>query len=389
MLVMSIVYAVLNYFLVFNTPWYIFAGLAASALGSYAFSKFNRQTLAKLFGLINFNVIIYCVASSESQPTNINLYFATAGTAALVLFNPTKTRLAFVFIGMSFMLYMAAIHLPYSPLEHRTFSSGQLFFISLVNVLVFAYVTTYLVVLLLRSNFRKKENLKKQNRILLKVNKELDRFTYSASHDLRAPISSVLGLLNLSEAEKSEEQRGKYLQMMRKQMESMDRFIRSIMDYSKNINQKIELTEIVVGEQIQEAFDELRFMDGASEMDFLCEGIDRMVIRTDVTRLRIILSNLISNAIKYRDTNKERQSLTIRASQEGQQLKIEFLDNGIGIPPAYHAKIMDMFFRAHATSTGSGLGLYITRETLATMGGSIQFTSEAGKGSTFTIALPA
>ena len=389
MVVMSIVYAILNKVYDFNAPWIILAGLALSGFGTYILSRLKMQQASRVFGLLTFNGIIYCVASSEHQLTNINLYFATAGTAALGLFDYTESKKAFAFIGLSFLLFLAAKYLNYSPLPERTFTAKQLLYISSVNLVVFIYVSSYLIVLLLRSNHYNKKSLKEQNVALTKSNKELDRFTYSSSHDLRAPLSSLLGLINLSEKEKQESTRNEYLKMMRKQIESMDRFIREIMDYSKNINQEVHLTEIGVSDQIKDILAELRYMQGAKEMDIQCEGIGPLIIRSDVTRLRIIFSNLISNAIKYRDASKPKCTLFISASPSAYSTQIDFIDNGIGIHPTHHSKILDMFYRAHETSIGSGLGLYITQETLATLGGALQFTSEVGKGSTFSITLPA
>ena len=238
-------------------------------------------------------------------------------------------------------------------------------------------------------NHYKKESLREQNDALIKSNKELDRFTYSSSHDLRAPLSSLLGLINLSETEKQESTRNQYLKMMRKQIETMDQFIRDIMDYSKNINQEVHLTEIVVSDLVKDILSQLHYIEGVNEMDIRYEGIGPLTIRSDVTRLRVVFTNLISNAIKYRDVDKPSCTLIISASSTAHSTQFDFIDNGIGIHSAHHGKILEMFYRAHETSTGSGLGLYITHETVATLGGTLQFTSEVGKGSTFSISLPA
>jgi len=102
----------------------------------------------------------------------------------------------------------------------------------------------------------------------------------------------------------------------------------------------------------------------------------------------VILNNLISNAIKYADYSKSNSYILIKAWSEAKQLIIAIEDNGIGIEAALQPKIFDMFYRATTLSSGSGLGLYIVKESLEKMQGSIAFQSEFTKGSTFQISLP-
>jgi len=388
MFMVTIAFFALNHYYNLMMPWYIFGALGSASVVVLWFNKYDRQSEAKIFGIVALNIIVYSVASSETHLTNVNLYFATAGIAALVLFGYKERVKSILFIFSSFLLYLTAKFSDYSPLPHREFTPKEINIISFVNLIVFGYVTTYSIILLLRSNHVRKENLLRQNNELVKINNELDRFIYSTSHDLRAPLSSLLGLIQLSELEKDESMKKEYLKMMRGRIASMELFIKEIMDYAKNARQEIIREEIVIKEELESVIDDLKYMDGASSVSITCNGVENVVINNDLVRLRIVLSNLISNAIKYRDTQKPKSELQINGSIDHSSFTLEFKDNGVGIASAQHEKVFAMFYRAHDFSSGSGLGLYLVRETLNTLKGSIKIISEVGVGSSFTITLP-
>lgn len=388
MFIVTVVFIGLNHFYSFNMPWYIFAALGSASGLVFWLNKNERQSEARIFGLLALNLIVYAVASSETHLTNVNLYFATAGTAALVLFGYKERLKSLLFIVLSFLLYLSVRFIDYSPLPYRNFSSNEITIISFANLVVFAYVTTYSIILLLRSNYIRKENLFSQNNELIKINDELDRFIYSSSHDLRAPLSSLLGLIQLSELEKDEPLKREYLRMMRDRIASMDRFIKEIMDYAKNARQEVTCEKIKIKDELHSIIDDLKYMEGANSISITCSGIDNVEITSDLMRLHIVLSNLISNAIKYRDVSKPQPELHINGAIDQSSFKLEFTDNGVGIAPAHREKVFGMFYRAHDFSNGSGLGLYLVRETLNTLKGSIKIISEVGVGSSFTITLP-
>jgi signal transduction histidine kinase len=333
-------------------------------------------------------MVIYFVASSETHLTNVNLYFVTGGIAALVLYDYQEKQKSFAFISLSISLYVLARFSSFSLLPEREFTSQEVSLISLINLIVFGYVTAYLVILLLKGNYLKKEDLKRQNSELVKINKELDRFIYSSSHDLRAPLSSLLGLIQLTELEHDESLKKDYLKMMRGRISAMDLFIKEIIDYAKNARQEAEYELILLNDEIEKIIHDLKYMEGANTVTIKRTGLENLQINGDLMRVRIVLSNLISNAIKYRDPSKQNCELYISAEINADKVSIEFRDNGIGISPSHHEKIFAMFYRAHEISTGSGLGLYLVRETLNNLKGSIRIVSEVGKGSSFTITLP-
>jgi len=230
-----------------------------------------------------------------------------------------------------------------------------------------------------------------QNQELTKVNAELDRFVYSVSHNIRAPLMSVLGLLNLAQHDlkaKNIEQYGNYFSMMEGSINRLDETLKEIIDYSRNSRTEIKRELLDLRELVEEAFENLIYMHGAAviEKKIILEGSP--LVYSDRLRLSVVLNNILSNAIKYRDKEKNSNYITVRL-QTHRDLYISISDNGIGIRPEYLAKIFDMFFRATEKSDGSGLGLYIVKETIEKMEGTVAVNSEYGLGTTFSMTLPA
>jgi signal transduction histidine kinase/ligand-binding sensor domain-containing protein len=226
----------------------------------------------------------------------------------------------------------------------------------------------------------------KSNAELKKLNEELDNFVYSTSHDLRAPLTSIMGLINLSRLEK--DGRDEYINMMERSVRKMDDFIREITDFSRNARLAIEPVDIDFKTLINDTLEHLQFLDIAGKIEKHVKVDDHLAFSSDKLRLSIILNNLITNAIKYSNTNQPHPRLDIEVKQQGQGVLIRVSDNGIGIRPEQTDLIFDMFYRGSEQSQGSGLGLYIVKETVQKLKGRITVTSTFGKGSTFEVWVP-
>jgi PAS domain S-box-containing protein len=223
---------------------------------------------------------------------------------------------------------------------------------------------------------------------LAKTNEELDRFVYSASHDMRAPLSSLLGLIHLSEKTTQLDDLRTYSTMMKERIQVMEGFIREVTDYSRNARLDLTLSKIALGDLVHEVVDHLGYSKFNPRMKVLVEVSSDLHVVTDPSRVKVILNNLISNAYKYHREDAEAPFIRITANRLDNQVLVNIEDNGRGIGKEHHHRIFDMFYRASENSEGSGLGLYIVKETLEKLGGDISVQSEAGKGSTFTFALP-
>jgi PAS domain S-box-containing protein len=235
-----------------------------------------------------------------------------------------------------------------------------------------------------------KRQLEQQNLELTKVNQELDRFVYSTSHDLRAPLVSVAGLITVARMSQSDAERNQYLDLMEKSIHKLDGFIKDIIHYSRNARTEVVQVPIAFGPLIEDCLENLRYLDGAGNMviDQHIEQDDSPFLG-DRTRLEVILNNLISNSIRYRDATKAQPRLTLSVKVDHERATIQIADNGVGIDPKVKGKIFEMFYRGNQRSQGSGIGLYIVRETLNRLGGNIEVDSVHGQGTTFTVEIPA
>jgi len=232
--------------------------------------------------------------------------------------------------------------------------------------------------------------LRKQNEELVKINKELDSFVYSVSHNLRAPLMSVLGLINLVQIEgkKPDSNLAGYFDMMQQSIHKLDETLKEILDYSRNARSQLNIERIDFQKMVEESFDRMKYMEGSESIAKTIVVKGTPTLYTDAYRLAVIINNLVSNAIKYRDPHKEKSVMVIEANIADPQLSIVFRDNGIGISTDYIGKIFDMFFRATDKGEGAGLGLYIVKETVEKLHGQIQVESATGEGTTFRIRIP-
>ena len=233
------------------------------------------------------------------------------------------------------------------------------------------------------------EALIRYNENLEKTNNELDLFVYSISHDLRAPLKSMLGLINITKdsIEPNDDVLYERFEMLNSSVVKLDNFIEGILDYSRNSRMELTNDEINFEAIIKEIMNSYQF--DVQEIDFTLKVVanDKEKFVTDKRRLIVVLSNLISNAIKYRDFLKKKSFLKIRVISSKEHAVVIVEDNGIGIDDKEKEKIFEMFYRATNVSTGSGLGLYIVKETLTKLGGNIQIESKVNVGTKFIIKI--
>ena len=232
------------------------------------------------------------------------------------------------------------------------------------------------------------EKLKEQNQMLLKMNEELNHFVYRTSHDLRAPITSLMGLVNITEMADNEAERAKYLSMMNKQLHYLDGVIKEIIDYRKVSAGEVRINQISLSEKVADVMQHFQFLPNYDKMEKKIQITGDVPFYSDETKLNIILNNLISNAIKYSDSNKKQPYLHINIQISLQEVIFDIKDNGIGIESVHLPKIFNMFFRATSKQNGTGLGLYIVSEALNKLGAKISVSSELHKGTHFSLIIP-
>lgn len=230
--------------------------------------------------------------------------------------------------------------------------------------------------------------LENEQNQLKKTNRELDSFLYSTSHDLRAPIASILGLTHLAQLDAKEEISKKYFGMIESRIKKLDNTIGDILMLSKSANLELTPTTFKIVELLESFFDRLEFQKGYDQIE-IRNQINCEEITTDQQQLKIILINLIANAIKYHDLEKEKPYVLIETNKQGDHFYITVKDNGQGINSSSLPQIFNMFYRANDKSDGTGLGLYIVKEAVGRLDGEIHIESKEGLGTSVIIKLPA
>ena len=264
-----------------------------------------------------------------------------------------------------------------------------------LNYLVTFFALIYIINFLLKINYHiesNQHNLTKQlatkNENLEKANKELDRFAYSTSHDLKAPLKSILGLVQLVQIENVCPQVSQYLDMMKNRVFVMENFINEITDHSRNARMPVKKEKVDFNQLIHKVIDGLQFIDGASKIKFIRKVELSKPINSDPHRLFILLNNFVSNSIKYHNLNRPDPFIKISVENPNGHVLLKVADNGLGIRKESQSKIFDMFYRASEDSSGSGLGLYIVKEIVDTMKGKIALQSSSQKGTEFLVSIP-
>jgi PAS domain S-box-containing protein len=223
---------------------------------------------------------------------------------------------------------------------------------------------------------------------LLNTNYELDSFVYKVSHDLKAPLRSMLGLINLSLKENADETVKLYLDMMTRSIRNMDIFIRDLTQFSRNSRMEIVKEYIDFKELISKIDSSLKYEENATSIRIETKINQEIAFYSDNNRVETIISNLLSNAYKYHSFESNNPYINIEIEVSELRVIIKIYDNGSGIAEEFHSKIFEMFFRASEKSQGSGLGLYIVKSAVDKLEGKIKLNSILGKETTFTVELP-
>ena len=227
-----------------------------------------------------------------------------------------------------------------------------------------------------------------KNEELLKTNDELNKFVYSVSHDLRSPLTSILGIVNLAKITPEMKVALSYFEMIEGRVLKLDDFIKKIIDYYKNARLEIVKDKIDLKPFILEIWELLR--DQNSNILFNLNVREDVEYVGDSMRLKIIFENLISNAIKYQNPSSNSKLIDISVNVDSINLNITISDNGIGIDSRFIDSIFNLFFRTEDSLQveGAGIGLYLVKEAVNKTGGTIDVNSKLMYGTVFKILIP-
>jgi len=227
-----------------------------------------------------------------------------------------------------------------------------------------------------------------KNKELQKAYDELDKFSYSVTHDIRRPLLSILGAIDVAQQVDNIKDVQNLLEMMRESVSNLDSFIQSLHDYY-NINRgQLQLEDIEFDVLVKELNEKFGLIATVENVNFSVQVVQPNSFRTDKLSLRIILNNLVSNAFKYQKRNSENKLVELDINVQAAFAVIRVKDNGIGIQDQHLGEIFNLFFRATSDEVGSGFGLYTVKDALVKLNGEIKVDSILGQGSTFTVIIP-
>lgn len=234
------------------------------------------------------------------------------------------------------------------------------------------------------------EVLQRQNIELLKINRELDSFVYNISHNLRAPLASVIGLVNIARLDRSKnvEASDQYFDMIGKSTLKLDDTLKEILDFSQNLRTDLKISEVNLKQLCRECLNKLQHLKGFDKIEKQVDVRSEADFYSDNYRLSVILAYIFSNSIKYRDMLKDDQFIRIIASISSTRTILSILDNGVGIHPDHLPNVFDMFVRSNESSDGAGLGLYVVKEVVEKLKGTIEIASSLGEWTRVDITLP-
>ncbi len=232
-------------------------------------------------------------------------------------------------------------------------------------------------------NIRDIGRLKKAQQELEHKNNELDSFVYSMAHDLKGPLGTLSSLLSNEIAEPEEQ-----LEMQHQLIQRMRNYIDDVVNITKDKKLDVEIKDLNLSDLIEDIRTELKYFGEAEKVNLKLEFEDSLILRSDPYRLKVIMQNLISNAVNYADFDKEKSFVEVSAKRDEDKLVIEVSDNGKGISEADQAQIFKMFYKGEDINSGSGLGLFLVRQNVSKLRGDIKLKSTPGEGSRFIISLP-
>ena len=216
---------------------------------------------------------------------------------------------------------------------------------------------------------------------------ELNGLIYRITHDIRGPITSTKGIINIARAETTDPTSHRFLHMIESSVSKLDQSILSLSQMLSVNAVEIKKTKIDFRKIIASVVSSVKHQPEAEKVKFETDVEQVKNFFSDEGLLHSIIYNLVQNAVNYRNKSSD-SFVNIFVEERNGNIVLRVVDNGIGIPPSLQSKIFEMFFRGTTDSKGSGLGLYIVKSIVNRLNGKISLQSFTGKGTTFEISLP-
>ncbi len=229
-------------------------------------------------------------------------------------------------------------------------------------------------------------SIRKINEELTKANNELDLFIYRASHDLKGPISRLLGLTLLAKMDNQDNELKEYIDIIQKGAIDMNKVLNKLNNIHFINREKIEYEEINLAELVEECKSSLANYMDLKDLSLKLTLEPGIKLISDKKLLTIIFENIIENAIIFRKFKKIHVDIIVTSSDEYLNFSIE--DQGVGLSQEIKDKMFDMFYRGSTRSKGNGLGLYLVKRSINKLRGKISVESEQGIYTCITVSIP-
>lgn len=252
-------------------------------------------------------------------------------------------------------------------------------------VIMFCSLTS--AAIMIRNLSKSQKKIIEQNEKLQLINAGLDKFVFNVTHDLRSPLASIMGLINLMDDETDLEQIKEYTLMMKESLERQDRFINEMLTFIKSKHTGVNKTECSLSSIVDNVIAQNSHYNAGKRVHFYKE-LELTQIQSDALKLQVILNNLVSNSVKYSDARKPEQWVKVKSYRDDKEVVIEVEDNGLGIRPKDQDRIFDKFYMSGDNKKSSGLGLYLVKDAVTQLDGKIEVRSEPGVCSKFRVIIP-
>jgi signal transduction histidine kinase len=347
---------------------------------------------AKLMMMLVGNIFMFIKASSYGRESGMNLAMLIMLFAIFAFYSIEDYKYMLFALAATLSIIVFLELTDYSFIGNDKSTNKYEYEYNLASTILFCILFFY-VTLRVNQYMNKKlsllnHKLLNKNKMLGKINKELDSYIYKASHDMRAPLTSMMGILNLIKTETDPEKIKHLNSLQEKCISKLDSHIYQIINLSKNIKTESIPEKTDLNLMINEVFEELNFFENAANTKKIIRIEQDVAFYSDPYRLKMILNNLISNAFKYTRFEEAIPLIEVEALISRDSATITVKDNGIGIPNEQQGKIFDMFYRGTDASKGSGLGLYMVKEMIEKLNGSISVHSEENRFTFITFVIP-
>lgn len=368
-------------------------------IGPLVLSYFNRTIAAKWYFNIVFMLFMTALIATHGWELRADYCYLIFTVTAIIFFKKTSHR-TFLIISIIVCYVFAIYYISNFPIffeDHVTTWNSSIVFLAMI------FSITLIVSRFVADNESYQKDLTKaldslqgeqakieiQNKTLASVNKDLERFAYISSHNLKTPIRTIRSFTDLIERDLKrgkQENFEEYLDYIKQGTSQMQLLVTDILEYSQyNQQDTFETSEVDLNKIIHFTHSQLQTI---TEKEIKLQVPNLPIIQSNKTFITAIFQNLIENGVKYNES--ETVEITINYIDKEHIHCLSFKDNGIGIEPIYHDRIFKMFERLQNDSkyTGSGVGLGMSKKIIEKLNGRIWLESTLGQGSTFYVEFP-